>query len=132
MQDISFIVLRLFNMINYEVKIMLVILVGLYVVVLLLLSFLFCHIIYEKKMKNDLFFFVLSNFILSFSFLIFFFYYKDYLFSLVNIFFLLVNTIFLSFEIRMTYDKYKLFSMPYLIYIVFIFYLIFDLFLMNL
>lgn len=105
---------------------------SIYLVVLFLLSFLFCHIIYEKKMKNDLFFFVISNFILSFSFLVFFFYYKDYLFSLVNMFFLLLNTIFLSYEIKMTYDKYKLLSVPYLIYIVFIFYIIFDLYLMNL
>lgn len=111
---------------------MIYILIITYIVVLSLLTFLFCHIIYEKKMKNDLCFFVISNFILSFSFLVFFFYYKDYLFSLVNIFFLLINTIFLSYEIRLTYDKYKLFSMPYLIYIAFIFYLIFDLFLMNL
>lgn len=103
-----------------------------YLVVLTLLSILFCHLIYEKKMKNDLFFFVISNFILSFSFLIFFFYYNDYLFSLVNMFFLLLNTIFLSFEIKMTYDKYKVLSIPYLIYIVFLFYLIFDLYLMNL
>ncbi len=103
-----------------------------YLVVLSLLSFLFCHLIYEKKMKNDLFFFVISNFILSFSFLVFFFYYEDYLFSLVNMFFLLLNTIFLSFEIKMTYDKYKVLSIPYLIYIVFIFYIIFDLYLMNL
>lgn len=105
---------------------------SIYLVVLFLLSFLFCHIIYEKKMKNDLFFFVISNFILSFSFLVFFFYYQDYLFSLVNMFFLLLNTIFLSYEIKMTYDKYKLLSVPYLIYIVFIFYIIFDLYLMNL
>lgn len=102
-----------------------------YLVVLTLLSFLFCHLIYEKKMKNDLFFFVISNFILSFSFLVFFFYYEDYLFSLVNMFFLLLNTIFLSFEIKMTYDKYKVLSIPYLIYIVFIFYIIIDLYLMN-
>jgi len=103
-----------------------------YLFVLCLLTFLFCHIIYERKMKNDLFFFVISNFILSFSFLIFLFYYNDYLFSLVNVFFLLLNTIFLSYEIRMTYDKYKILSLPYLIYIVFIFYLIVDLYLMNL
>lgn len=107
-------------------------LLSIYLIVLFLLSFLFCHIIYEKKMKNDLFFFVISNFILSFSFLVFFFYYNDYLFSLVNMFFLLLNTIFLSYEIKMTYDKYKILSVPYLIYIVFIFYIIFDLYLMNL
>lgn len=103
-----------------------------YLIVLSLLTFLFCHIIHEHKMKNDLFFFVISNFILSFSFLIFLFYYNDYLFSLVNIFFLLLNTIFLSYEIKLTYDKYKILSIPYLIYIVFIFYLIIDLYLMNL
>lgn len=103
-----------------------------YLVVLLLLSFLFLRLIGQKKMKNDLFFFVISNFILSFSFLIFLFYYKDYLFSLVTIFFLLLNTIFLSFEIKMTYDKYSLLSIPYLIYIVFMFFLIFDLYLMHL
>lgn len=103
----------------------------LYIVILSFLSFLFCHLIKEKKMKNDLFFFVVCNFVLSFSFLIFFFYYQDYFFSLVNMFFLLLNTIFLSYEIKMTYDKYKLLSLPYLIYIVFIFYLILDLYLMN-
>lgn len=103
-----------------------------YLIVLLLLSILFCHLVYEKKMKNDLFFFVICNFILSFSFLLFFFYYQDYTFSLVNMFFLLLNTIFLSYEIKLTYDKYKLLSVPYFIYIVFIFFLIFDLFLMNL
>ncbi|HAB66126.1 MAG TPA: hypothetical protein DCE23_02040 [Firmicutes bacterium] len=102
-----------------------------YLIVLSLLSFLFCHIIYKNKMKNDLFFFVICNFILSFSFLVFFFYYKDYLLSFVNMFFLLLNTIFLSYEIKLTYDKYKVLSFPYLIYIIFIFYLILDLFLMS-
>ena len=111
---------------------MLNILIVLYFIVLCLISFLFCHIIYENNMKNDLLFFVLVNFILSFSFLVFLFYFKDYLFSLVNMFLLLINTIFLSYEIRLTYDKYKLLSIPYLIYIVFIFYLIIDLYLMNL
>lgn len=111
---------------------MIYLLLSIYIIVLSLLSFLFCHLIFEKKMKNDLFFFVITNFILSFTFLLFLFYYQDYLFSLVNIFFLLINTIFLSFEIKITYDKYKLLTMPYLIYIAFIFYLIFDLFLMNL
>ena len=107
-------------------------LVFIYIIVILLLSFLFCHIIYENKLKNDLLFFVVVNFILSFSFILFLFYFKDYLFSLINITLLLINTFCLSYEIRLTYDKYKLLSIPYLIYIVFIFYLIIDLYLMNL
>lgn len=107
-------------------------LIVLYLVVLFLLSILFCRLIVTKKMKNDLVFFVLANLVLTFSFLVFLFYYKDYLFSVVNMFFLLLNTIFLSYEIRITYDKYQLLSMPYLIYIVFLFYLIIDLYLMSL
>lgn len=106
--------------------------VAIYIFVLFLLSFLFCHIIYERKMKKDLAFFVISNFILSFSFLVFFFYYEDFILSLANIFLLLINTIFLNYEIKLTYDKYKLFSVPYLIYIILLFFIIFDLFLMNL
>ena len=106
------------------------VLIIVYLVVLFLISILFCRLIKQNKMKNDLVFFVISNFILSFSFLVFLFYYKDYLFSLVNMFFLLLNTIFLSFEIKITYDKYRLLSMPYLIYVVFLFYLIIDLYLM--
>lgn len=111
---------------------MLNILIIIYFVVLIMLSILFCHIIHENKMKNDLLFFVIVNFILSFSFVSFLFYFKDYLFSLVNMFLLLLNTVFLSYEIKKTYDKYKLLSVPYLIYIVFLFYLIIDLYLMNL
>ncbi len=107
-------------------------LVFIYFVVLFLLTFVFCHLIYENKMKNDLLFFVISNFILSFSFLVFLFYYKDYLISLINIILLLLNTVFLSYEIKNTYDKYKVLSIPYLIYIVFIFYLVIDLYLMHL
>ena len=110
---------------------MLSILILIYLIVLFLISFLFFHIIYENKMKNDLLFFVISNFVLSFSFICFLFYFKDYLFSLTNMFLLLINTIFLSYEIKKTYDKYKLLSIPYLIYIVFIFYLIIDLYLMH-
>lgn len=102
-----------------------------YMGVLFLLSILFCHLIKTNRMKNDLLFFVISNFILSFAFLVFFFHYNDYLFSFVTMFFLLLNTIFLSYEIKVTYDKYKILSLPYLIYIVFIFYLILDLYLMN-
>lgn len=111
---------------------MLNILAIIYLFVLCLLSILFWRLIRSHKMKNDLLFFVISNFILSISFIVFLFYYKDYLFSLINMFFLLLNTIFLSFEIKMTYDKYSILSMPYLMYIVFIFYLIFDLYLMHL
>lgn len=108
------------------------ILVIIYFIVLLLLSFLFCHIIYENKLKNDLLFFVIVNFLLSFSFIVFLFYFKDYLLSLINITLLLINTVCLSYEIKLTYDKYKLLSIPYLIYMVFIFYLIIDLYLMHL
>jgi hypothetical protein len=111
---------------------MLNVLVIIYVIVLSLISFLFCHIIYENKLKNDLLFFVIVNFILSFSFIVFLFYYKDYLFSLINIFLLVINTFCLSYEIKLTYDKYKVLSWPYLIYMVFILYLIIDLYLMNL
>ena len=111
---------------------MLNVLLIIYVVVLSLITFLFYRIINQKKMKSDLAFFVGCNYILSLSFLLFLFYFNDYLISLAAIFLLLINTIFLNFEIKMTYDKYNLLSMPYLIYITFIFYLIFDLFLMNL
>lgn len=111
---------------------MIYILLIIYIIVLSLLTFLFCHIIHDSKMKNDLAFFVICNFILSFSFLIFFFYFQDYIFSFVNILLLLINTIFLNYEIKITYDKYKLLSIPYLIYIVFIFFIIFDLLLINL
>ena len=109
---------------------MLIFLIVIYLFVLSLLSFLFCHIIYENKMKNDLLFFVVTNFVLSFSFLVFLFYFKDFLLTLVSIIFLLINTVCLSNEIRLTYNKYRLLSIPYLIYIVFIFYLIIDLYLM--
>ncbi|MBQ8192594.1 MAG: tryptophan-rich sensory protein [Bacilli bacterium] len=106
-------------------------LVIIYAFVLSLLTFLFCHIIHERKMKRDLAFFVISNYILSFSFLIFFFYYKDFLLSIANIILLLINTIFLNYEIKLTYDKYKLLSVPYLIYIVLVLFIIFDLLLMS-
>ena len=108
------------------------VLVFVYFIVLSLISILFYRIIKQKKMKNYLCFFVITNFILSFSFLVFLFYYKDYLLSLVNVFFLLLNTIFLSYELKFTYDSYRILSIPYLIYIVFLFYLIFDLYLMSL
>ena len=104
----------------------------LYIIVLSILSYLFCHIVFTKNIKNDLLFFIIANYILSFSLWCFLFYFNDYLFSAINIFLLLINTIFLSYEIRITYNKYKFFYMPYLIYIVFLFYLIIDLFLMHL
>lgn len=103
-----------------------------YIFVLSLLSYFFYFLIRINKLKNNLLFFLLSNFILSFSFLVFLFYYKGCLFSLINIFLLLINTIFLSFEIRVTYGKYSILSMPYLLYIMFVIYLIFDLYLMHL
>lgn len=103
-----------------------------YIIVLSLLTFLILKILHEHKMKNDLVFFVITNYILSFSFLIFLFHFKDYLFSFVNMFLLLINTIFLNYEIKLAFNKIKILSLPYLIYITFIFYLIFDLFLMNL
>ena len=108
------------------------VLVFIYVIVLSMLSFLFLRLIISNKMKNDLCFFVITNFILSFSFLVFFFHYKDIVLSFVNILFLLFNTIFLNYEIKNTYDKYKLLSIPYLIYIICIFFIMFDLLLMNL
>ena len=107
-------------------------LILLYVVVLTLLTILFIRLIVLKKVKYDLVFFLITNFILSFSFIVFLFYYKDFLYSLINILFLLINTIFLSFEIKTTYDKCSLLSFPYLIYIMFLFYLIIDLYLMHL
>ena len=111
---------------------MISILLIIYIVVLSLISFVFCHILHERKMKCDLGFFVITNYILSFSFLVFFFHFNDYVFSFFNILLLLINTIFLNYEIKLTYDKYKLLSMPYLIYIACIFFIIFDLLLMNL
>lgn len=111
---------------------MIYILLFTYIIVLSLLTFILLKIIHEHKMKNDLIFFVITNYLLSFSFLIFLFHFNDYLFSLVNMFLLLINTIFLNYEIKLTFNKIKLLSIPYLAYITFIFYLIFDLFLMNL
>lgn len=108
------------------------VLVFVYLSALILLSFLFCHIIYENNMGNSLLYYVIANFILSFSFISFLFFFKDLLFSLANMFLLLLNTFCLSYEIKKTYDKYKLLSIPYLIYMVLLFYLIIDLYLMNL
>lgn len=106
-------------------------LIIIYIIVLSLLSFLFCHIIINNNMKRDLSFFVIVNYILSFAFLIFLFYFRDYVFSLIIIVLLLINSIFTIYEIKLTYDKYKMLTIPYLIYLVFIFFILFDLVLMN-
>lgn len=106
------------------------IIIIIYLIVLFILLFLLGLIIYENKMNNDLLFFTLSNFILSFSLICFLFYFKDYLFSLVNMFLLFFNTIFLCYEIKNTFNKYRMLAIPYFIYIVYIFYLIIDLCLM--
>ncbi len=103
-----------------------------YFVVIIMLLFLIGHIIYDDKMTKDLLFFVISNFILSFAFLFYLFTFKDYLFSLVSVFLLVINTICLCYEIKLSKDKYKLLSIPYLSYVVFIFYLTIDLYLMHL
>ena len=108
------------------------ILIIVYVILLSLLSFLFVRLVIKNQMKRDLLFYVLVNYILSFSFLIFLFYFKDYIISFINIFFLLLNSIFMNYELKNTYDKYTLFSIPYFIYILFIFFIMFDLLLVNL
>lgn len=96
-----------------------------YLIISGLVLFLFGHLIYKKKMKNDLLFFVFTNYILTFSFLTFFFYYKDIVFSIINILFLLVNNLFLFYEIKLSKDKYLLLFVPYIIYIFIIFILLF-------
>lgn len=96
-----------------------------YLIISGLVFFLFGHLIYKKKMKNDLLFFVFINYILTFSFLTFFFYYKDIVFSIINILFLLVNNLFLFYEIKLSKDKYLLLFVPYIIYIFIIFILLF-------
>ncbi len=96
-----------------------------YLIISGLVFFLFGHLIYKKKMKNDLLFFVFTNYILTFSFLTFFFYYKDIVFSIINILFLLVNNLFLFYEIKLSKDKYLLLFVPYIIYIFIIFILLF-------
>ena len=96
-----------------------------YLIISGLVFFLFGHLIYKKKMKNDLLFFVFTNYILTFSFLTFFFYYKDIVFSIINILFLLVNNLFLFYEIKLSKDKYLLLLVPYIIYIFIIFILLF-------
>lgn len=96
-----------------------------YLIISGLVFFLFGHLIYKKKMKNDLLFFVFTNYILTFSFITFFFYYKDIVFSIINILFLLVNNLFLFYEIKLSKDKYLLLFVPYIIYIFIIFILLF-------
>ncbi len=96
-----------------------------YLIISGLVFFLFGHLIYKKKMKNDLLFFVFTNYILTFSFLTFFFYYKDIVFSIIIILFLLVNNLFLFYEIKLSKDKYLLLFVPYIIYIFIIFILLF-------
>ena len=96
-----------------------------YLIISGLVFFLFGHLIYKKKMKNDLLFFVFTNYILTFSFITFFFYYKDIVFSIINILFLLVNNLFLFYEIKLSKDKYLLLLVPYIIYIFIIFILLF-------
>ena len=111
---------------------MVFILIIVYIILLSLLSFLFIRLVVKNQMKRNLLFYVLVNYILSFSFLIFLFHFKDYILSFINILFLLLNSIFLTYELKNTYDKYKLLSIPYSIYILFIFFIMFDLLLMNL
>ena len=102
-----------------------------YIIALSCITLIFCHSIMKLNYKKDFLYFVLSNYILSFSFLIFFFYYKDIVLSLINIFFLMVNAGFLVYEIKESYNKYKFLSLPYFVYICFLFCIIFYLFLMN-
>jgi hypothetical protein len=103
-----------------------------YVIVLSMLSFLFYKIIVTNKINNDLLFFILCNYILSFGFFVFYFYYKDLLYSFVDILFLLINTILTGYELMCNRIKYKCLYLPYLSFVMFIFFIVFDQFLMSL
>lgn len=110
---------------------MLYILIIIYLLSLFLISLLFLKIILNHKMKGDLAFFTTCNYLLPFTFILFFFHYQDYLFGLLNMLLIVLNTLFLTYEIKSLYHKYKLLTIPYLIDIIFMFYLIIDLTLMN-
>jgi len=102
-----------------------------YIVVLACLVVLLGRLLCNKKLKNDLFFFVICNFILIFSLTIFYFYYKDYVFSLVNMFLLFLNTLFLIHEIKLVCGKYEFLAMPYLFYMFVLLLYVIRVFLVN-
>ena len=103
-----------------------------YFILLFFVSFIIIHLICEGKMNNDLLFNTISNYVLSFSFFVFLLYFKDYLYSLVNMFLLVINTIYLTYEINLSRDRYRVLSIPYLLFIFYVFYLIIDLYLIHL
>ena len=103
-----------------------------YILFFSIMLLLFFYLTYKNRMKNDLLFFVIVNFILSFSFFVFLFYYKDYLFALVNILLLLFDSILMCYEIKQINNKFFVLSLPYLCYVMYIFYLTIDLCLIRL
>lgn len=85
-----------------------------------------CSVLKNNRINRDLLFFLITNFILSISLLIFFNYYKDLFLTFINCLFLFLNTIFLIFEVKNIMGKYGVFTLPYFGIIMFIFCFVID------
>lgn len=99
-----------------------------YVISLLLLVAIVLKLNNYHLIDESLTFFLLTNYILNISTLIFFSYFENYLFSLISIIALLIFAIFLIKDFRRIIGYTPLKSIPYFLVIIFVLVKIFILF----
>lgn len=93
----------------------------LYVVVIALLLEPIWKIITFDLMDDDTLFLILTSYLLNVATAIFFLFFQNMLFSLISITMLSVFTILLILKFKKVFGFYKLTSIPYLLYVLFMF-----------
>ena len=93
----------------------------LYIVVIALIIEPIWKIISFDLMDENILFLVLTNYLLNIAVALFFLFFHNMLFSLISITLLSVFTILLTLRFKKIFGFYKLTSVPYLLYVLFMF-----------
>ena len=96
-----------------------------YIAFIIFISITIYQLINDKLMNEDLFFLICCNYLLNITTAIFFGYYSNLIFAFFSSLLLLIFATMLYYQIIKAFDKIKVFPIPYLFLVYFVFFFIF-------
>lgn len=78
-------------------------------------------LIFKNKLNKDLIYVLFTTYILNISMCLFFFYFNNLVYSLFNSLILMVTSFLLIIDLKRTFNKTPILSIPYFIFTIFLF-----------
>lgn len=92
-----------------------------YVVSIVYISVDIFIVLLKDKLNKDLIFTLFATYILNISMTLFYFYFNNLVYSLINSLFLMVISFLLILELKRIFNKTPLLSLPYFVFTIFLF-----------